>query len=1256
MGRLELRLLGVPRVSIDGRESTFRTRKALALLAYLAAEGGMHHRDKLAELLWPHSPDGRGRTTLRSALASVRRELRDLAPSSGRELLRVEGDLLGLEAGPGLAMDLDVLRDASAAARASRLGASRGARPGGEGDGNLISSLKEADATYGGEFMEGFRLEDAPEFDLWMEAQRGVWRARVGEVLGRLAELESEAGELGAAAGTAERRVERDPSEEAARVGLMQARSAAGDPGGALAAYEEYRSELRDVGLEPQPETLTASIRARAQADRAGEGRPAPGPLRMPFVGREAEFGALVAEYRAARSGTVRSAVVLGEAGIGKTRLAEEFLGWAESQGADVLRGRTSQTGGRQAYEALVDALRPRLERERAPDDLLEDRWLAELSRIVPELGDRYPDLPPPTSDEASSQAALFEAVARLGAALAGGPSRQDGTAEAGGPGEPLVVFGDDLQWADGASLDAIGYACRSWARGGMPVLVLFTVREEGLRNNSLGGWLSSLERELAVRRLALSPMDEGNVHGLLRLIAGPTGSDESGPRRGDLESVGRWLLKESEGNPLFLVQIVGVLLERGVLAERAGPDGRREIVLSEEGFDEGSLRGLVPAGLRELILDKLRPLPTDARDVLAAGAVLGRGFGFDELLAVAGIGEAEGIAALDALVSARLLEEGAAASRGGHPGGAYSFAHEKIREVVYTEAGEARRGVFHRRALEYLKERGASASELARHALGAKAWEKAFRYLLAAAEGAMAVFAAGDAVSRYERARELLEDRPWRGAARGEGVPGRLRLYGGLARASALVHDLARAQEAYEKMLAVAREAGDREAEWEALHGLGTLVTGFAVGPDGDELLRGVGRREDPSSTVSTVGVTRGQHERTRASEATHSPRGARRYAERALRLARELGREDLVLRSEFGLGLACCWDGMWKESAFHMEAALSLYATMGSGKTEPQNPIHLLWCKGLAAFGKALADGPADAFGPTGALQGYWREAATLSNALDTDYARAQLSYQGMGLAWAGEYEEAIGTASRGLEASRSLGHPQLAYLSLTGLGDAHRATFALEEARSAYSEMFDWVSLPALRGIVHAKLCAVAVLSGEWERAHAHALEAITSEEESFLPPTHLHRHHDIEALLRGGDTELAREILSGFARRVGRGRGYFRVAYLRSAAVFERWDGDTDRTLSLLYEALGLAERLGLPGEVWQVAADLGETHEERGETGPSERAFGRASVVVRQLAPKIPEGELREGFLAAPQVRRVLEKARTQGARRGPPVP
>jgi predicted ATPase len=109
----------------------------------------------------------------------------------------------------------------------------------------------------------------------------------------------------------------------------------------------------------------------------------------------------------------------VGEAGIGKTRLASEFVAWAAAQGAEVLRGHAFELGRRLPYQPLVEALRTRLEAENAPEDLLEDLWLAELSRLLPELRLRYPDLPAPTQDEISGKLRLFEAGARLLLALA---------------------------------------------------------------------------------------------------------------------------------------------------------------------------------------------------------------------------------------------------------------------------------------------------------------------------------------------------------------------------------------------------------------------------------------------------------------------------------------------------------------------------------------------------------------------------------------------------------------------------------------------------------------------------------------------------------------------------------------------------------------------------------------------------------------------------------------------------------------------
>ncbi len=156
--------------------------------------------------------------------------------------------------------------------------------------------------------------------------------------------------------------------------------------------------------------------------------------------GRASAFRQLVGIYQQTQQGQPQAVLLVGEAGIGKTRLASEFVVWTWTQGAEVFRGHTFELGGRLPYQPLVEALRERLEAENAPEDLLEDLWLAELSRLLPELRLRYPDLPAPPRMRLSGKLRLFEAVARFLDALA--------------ERAPVVLFLDDLHWVDGASLD----------------------------------------------------------------------------------------------------------------------------------------------------------------------------------------------------------------------------------------------------------------------------------------------------------------------------------------------------------------------------------------------------------------------------------------------------------------------------------------------------------------------------------------------------------------------------------------------------------------------------------------------------------------------------------------------------------------------------------------------------------------------------------------------------------------------------------
>ena len=260
-------------------------------------------------------------------------------------------------------------------------------------------------------------------------------------------------------------------------------------------------------------------------------------------------------------------------------------------------------------YGPLLVAIRPRMERERAPEDLLEDVWLSELSRLLPELKERYPDLPSPTSGGGEpAKGALFEAIARLVATLA---SRA-----------PTVLFLDDLQWADAATLEVLDYAGKRWAERGAPVLVLIAARpEETEVSPSFERWLASLGRGLPVRSMILGTLTDKEVEGLLTRLATSASSSKSpdGPLEETrdsnevgfgLKQLGERLAAETDGHPFYLVETLKVLLEEGMLLIRSRAAGERAGEVGPAWRSQKSaLRGLLPQSVREVILARLSRL-----------------------------------------------------------------------------------------------------------------------------------------------------------------------------------------------------------------------------------------------------------------------------------------------------------------------------------------------------------------------------------------------------------------------------------------------------------------------------------------------------------------------------------------------------------------------------------------------------------------------------------------------------------------------
>jgi len=1207
MSHLSLAFLGAPHVHHAGRMLTFRTRKALGLLVYLTVAGGMHSREQLTALLWPESGQEQGRASLRNTLVYLRNALSETSDSPH---LITERDALGFDFTSAFELDVHTLQTAFNQARTHTPveGLEAGMRQ------TLLSQFQAAIAQYRGDFLDGFSLDDAPDFDDWMRLQRETWHRRMSGVFERLAQVQFDGGELADASDTTLRWVAHDPLNEAGYLRLMQVHFALGDRTAALHAYETCRSMLaKELHLQPAPETqaLAERLRAKVPPRRAPvpttptlQTMPIPAILpSVPLIGRVSEYGRLIGAFRAAKLGLTQVVLLTGEAGIGKTRLATEFLGWAAAHGADVLQGRAFETGGRVPYLALTEALRSRVEQENAPEDLLSDTWLAELARILPELRDRYPDLPSPTLDEATAGIRLFESAVRLLQALA--------------EREPLVLFLDDMHWADLATLDILHYAGRRWQESQTPLLLLVSLRAGTPASEpALTRWVAHLEHDLRTTSLAVGRLSREDITHLVQALAR---ADSVGS---DIEQVGRWLFGETHGQPFYVLEMLKALRERGLLVPHLEDDGTWGIDFKAVVSDEPSLRGMLPPSVREVIRSRLTQLSPTALTLLTAAAVLGHAFTFEQVCQVAGIEELDGLLALDELLGSQHLSE-----RPEHERDAYAFTHDKIRDVAYTEAGEARRRIFHRRAFEVLQLAAAPPAELAHHARAAGLVEPAFRLSVAAGDTAMRLFAVRDAIVHYEQARRVLTEQPGRHTLSTSAIE---HLYLQVGRAYELTSAFEQAHAVYQEMLAWASALGLATMQGAAMSHLAQLSAQNPYEYERtmallQQVLHAAAQRGETPLLAET------EWNLAQLYVYRFEPTAALQHGAQALRVARQLGQQDLIARSLNVLAYAQMAAGDFEAAETRAEEARALYAGLGNRAMEADSLR-------VIALNRIQSGRPQA--GIT-AAQTAQRISLEIENVWGQVHSALPLAYGWLEM---GAYSEVLACAEVAVNLARKASMTILLGLSLILLGAVQRAMLALDAARTAHLEaraMVTPAGVPPSIEAVAAELCADCAMAGEWEEAHAHALQVLTARTDTFLHFTKLTLWCQTEALVRAGEIERATADVRRFGACIGSSRRY-RIPYLRALAVLAKVQGEIEQPTQYLQEAAQLAEEIGLPGELWSIHAARGETYRAQGDQEQAHGAFTQAASIVRQLADALGTEEQRAHFLASPEVRQVLE--------------
>jgi class 3 adenylate cyclase len=450
---------------------------------------------------------------------------------------------------------------------------------------------------------------------------------------------------------------------------------------------------------------------------------------RTVFVGRDVEIERLEALWKESSAGEHRIALVAGEPGVGKTRLAAELSGSVYAAGAVVLAGRCDEEMG-VPYQPFVEALRHLVSRVPEPDLAGRlGRFGGELVRLVPELAS-VADLPTPlSSDPETERYRLFDAVAAWFSALSS-------TA-------PVLLVLDDLQWAAKPTLLLLRHVLRSSEP--MRLLVVGTYRNTEVgRGSPLAELLANLRRDGGMERISLSGLDAAAVADFLGQAAGRAVSEED-------EVLARVLHAETEGNPFFVSEVLRYLIETGGVLQE---DGRWVTTQPIETLG-------IPEGVRDVVGQRLSRLSESANEALSLAAVVGTEFELAVLEQAGSVSGEDLLSALDEVVAAHLVAEVAG------PPGRYRFAHALVRDALYDELSAPRRVRRHARVAEAIQAVHAGALDdhlpaLAHHyALAAAPTaprEMAVDFAARAGDRALAQLAHDEAASYYRQALELLD------------------------------------------------------------------------------------------------------------------------------------------------------------------------------------------------------------------------------------------------------------------------------------------------------------------------------------------------------------------------------------------------------------------------------------------------------------------------------------------------------------------
>ncbi|HET8853383.1 MAG TPA: AAA family ATPase [Ktedonobacteraceae bacterium] len=902
------------------------------------------------------------------------------------------------------------------------------------------------------------------------------------------------------------------------------------------------------------------------------------------------------------QTGSGKGALVLisGEAGVGKSRLVTEVKTEALARGFWLVQGSCFPTDHAIPYAPLLDLLRSHFsQRAPAPSETSIKLMLEAFLPLLPELGHLLAGEPfpqtSPSLDPEQEKRRRFETLAYFLTGQAGK--------------HPVLLVVEDLHWSDDTSLEFLHYLARRCAVS--PLLLMLTYRSDEVRPR-LRHFLAQLDREHLAQEISLARLARNEVDAMLRAIFGF-------PRSTRVELADP-VYTLTEGNPFFVEEILKALISSGDISYVDGrPEHKRP----------GELR--IPRSVQDAVQQHTDQLSEPARRVLALAAVAGRRFDFSLLQQLTSYDEERMLAFMKELLAAQLVVEESAEQ--------FAFRHALTRQAIYAGLLARERRALHR-SIADLMDHLASASpdarlsDLAYHFYEAGAWEKAVTYGQRAAEQAYHLYTPHAVIEQATRAFSAVQ----LGA-----IAPPIALYHLRGRAYEILGDFEHARLDNETTLRLAREAGDRHAQWQASLALGSLWAERDYTQTGryyEQALALAHHLEEPDVLAHTLNRLGNWHVNI------EQPREALHYHQEALTLFQQAQDKPGIAQTSDLLGMAHALGGdLWQASACYQQAlalfqelddrqglasSLATMMVIGEGggyEVETMVPATTSFALSLHFGEQALVIA---------------REIGQPSAEVYTLFALAQY------LGPHGEYARALEVARASLALAEQIEHRQWLTGAHWQVGVLYLDLLALPEARphleQALTLAHEVGSLNWIR-IVSGFLARVYLLQEDLTSAEACLSAALEPDAAMQTIGQRLVWAARADLALALGDPPLALDIterLIASATNLSNTYVIPRLWKLRGEALAAlHRETEAERALRAAQEA---SHEQGLRPLLWRINVSLGKLYQAQRRKPEAEQAFSSVRALIEELGASVPDEHLHEQFLS--QTTALLPQKRT----------